>query len=462
MDTLQATPSNDTLMAIAAALRKARSVVSPTDPESFMATPRKFLADALLSEGGIGEIEDWAHGNYPVELQPGTGLPRFKSNAEGNRGTNVVDAVGMLPVGAAGKLATGAAGKLAAGVTIPIMRGMNASKGATADLVKAVQLAETMRAKGATTKDIWRAAKVEPTEGMEAAGKTDPLKGKWSHELIFPKNMFGKHVMNPYDKFDVLRSHNIPQEQLTTRAIEALVNLEAPKRGSYSLKDLELGDFAEQYPNLTNKLRLNAFEQNPGPSRYGNYFGGTASIFPPTLFGTDGKAGTRVLTPRGTAIHEIRHGVQDELGLPTGANAEVMELPDDTLGNFEDIAEELGVRAEYLMQGSSEDEGRKMLLLSQQLRNVAGKKPFERYESVLGEVTANTDALRDTWSPSMRELIPPSHTQKISPQHTIEYSAFDAAKAAANPKAGGDKSIEGRADRLLEILRRRDLWHYGP
>lgn len=458
MDTLQATPSNDTLMAIASALRKARNVVSPADPESFMATPRKFLADALMSEGGIGEIEDWAHGNYPVELQPGTGLPRFKSNSEGNRGTNVVDAVGMLPVGAVGKLATGAAGKLAAGVTIPIMRGMNASKGATADLIKAVQLAETMRAKGATTKDIWRAAKVEPTEGMEAAGKTDPLKGKWSHELILPENMFGKHTMGPLDKFDVLDSYGLPYPD-TDAGITALLNLEAPRRGSYSLKDLELGDFGEQYPYLTKKLRLNAFEKNEGPTSYGNYFGGTASIFPPTLLGNDGG---KILTPRGTAIHEIRHGVQDELGLPTGANAEVMKLPYATLGNFEDIAEELGVRAEYLMQGSSEDEGRKMLLLSQQLRNVAGKKPFDRYESVLGEITANTDSLRDTWSPSMRELIPPSHTQKISPQHTIEYSAFDAAKAAANPKAGGDKSIEGRTDRLLEILRKRDLWHYGP
>lgn len=457
MDTLQATPSNDTLMAIAAALRKARGVVSPADPESFMATPRKFLADALLSEGGINEIEDWAHGNYPVELQPGTGLPRFKSNSEGNRGANVVDAVGMLPIGAAGKAATGAAGKLAAGVTVPIMRGMNASKGATADLVKAVQLAETMRAKGATVKDIWRAAKVEPTEGVTAATK-DPLKGKWSHELVFPKDMFGKHAMKPQDKFDVLDSYGLPYPA-TDEGISELLKLEAPKRGSYTLKNFELGDFAEQYPALARKIQLNAYEDYRGPTSYGNYFGGTASVYPPTLLGN---TGDKLLTPRGTAIHEIRHGIQRELDLPTGANDEVMKLSSDATSNLEDIAEELGVRAEYLMQGSAEDEGRKMLLLSQQLRNVASKTPFQRYESVLGEITANADATRDTWTPAMRELIPPSHTQKTSPQHTIEYGTFDAAKMAANPKHGTTKTIEDRTERLLEILRARDLWHYGP
>ena len=182
------------------ALRKIRSsVANVPEPEiKNLAVPDSWSAKDILNEGvlpsedSIGEYENYAYGNYPIEQNPRTGLPRFKSDREGSRAGRAVGAAADLPLAAVTTPAKAlglAAGKASPAILAAIKKA--AFKGMdVADYDRRINLAEEILAKGGSHQDVWDTVKL--TEGYRPGIEgLDPWKGKWSTEFSPTEAMRG-------------------------------------------------------------------------------------------------------------------------------------------------------------------------------------------------------------------------------------------------------------------------------
>lgn len=233
MDLLQETPSTGWLNAVIGALRKAKELGTKLpvfEPGSMLSKALDGpTLGGLVSEGGLHELSNWSHGNLPFEMQPGTGIPRIRSDVQGSRGSDVIDAAGMLPFGTAGSAVSHAgptAGSLAH--LIPILPGLNKDKLAVKNLAARVkQAVDDIRA-GATANASWQKNRVERIGG-----------GPWRHEIVDPTE--------------------ISSAAIDPRYMEDL------REGTYKFKDFQnQPELLSQYPWLK-KVGVKVFsEDDPG------------------------------------------------------------------------------------------------------------------------------------------------------------------------------------------------------
>ena len=114
---MRETPSNEFVAAIAKLLREGKVKLNELSAIPGLLAEKGSLLHGKLGDLTVGEapneVQNWAEGNLPLELQPGTGLPRFKSDKEGSRAGATLDALSTLPIGTALKGGGIAAGQAA-------------------------------------------------------------------------------------------------------------------------------------------------------------------------------------------------------------------------------------------------------------------------------------------------------------------------------------------------------------
>jgi hypothetical protein len=327
------TPANPYVKGIADVLRKAKKLNVDTPSFTPFGIGEKVI-DFMLPESGINEIEDWAYGNYPVQVPEMTNVPQFKRNKEGSRAGAVLDAAGLLPVGTA--LKGGGAAASQAGLLIPVLRGRRAAKsaGLQSDLERAVLAAEDLKSKGATRRDIWNDVKLAEVDRLDQNPR-GPFEAKWLHEMSREP---GAPLFSPYasmatnDKIDWL-TKNYPQllksnagEEAESMVENTLLN-QMLIPGEYKLDEALDHPAFEQYPLLAEgKLRFmtDVLDKDPRIAmRPGGSFYRDLDLVDVNQ-GTGLQGPYSEFNPTQVIQHELQHAVQAKMGMPRGGNVPEM------------------------------------------------------------------------------------------------------------------------------------------
>jgi len=429
MDEIKALESNPYIAGLVSALRKARggaqAIGQKVLPEGWGDVP----ADLLLPESGIKEWENIGYGNYPMHVPEMSNIPQFKSN---RKAADVLDAVGMAPIGVATKAPAATAKAIFAPVALSRMK--TADK--ATDLVKQIELAEKLRAKGASKQDIWNAAKLEEVNyGVHSS--RDPLEGKWGREadVTTANTKFAPWFeATQNDKTDLanrLGFIETPEYQQLHMPREDKLPL------SMALDSKGVEDLAEQYPELAS---IN-MQFQPGRNYFGQYNPSdfTAQIGGKTMFDS-----RKDYQPLLVALHELQHGVQHKTGMPSGG----------TPGPLSDRTRDLlpGV-LNYLRQ-SGEDWNTR---LADRLDKGMTTSDHKRYEDLIGEKQARAASDRAAASQSYRDITPPSMTQTGITEEGMHPYLWRLSEFGNNISFTGPNADQDQLDFLLHTLRRTNL-----
>ena len=385
MDLLQETPSTGWLDAVVSALRKAKEVGTKLpvfEPGSMLSKALDGpTLGGLVSEGGLHELSNWSHGNLPFEMQPGTGIPRIRSDVQGSRGSDVIDAAGMLPFGTAGS-AVSHAGPTAKAMLL----GVNLADPKVAELLRKLRL-------GATENEAWQdtGRAIVPTQPSAIRANLDA-----PHNLSFVREVSdaglkpNKNMQyTPTEKAQVVASLDPLQQQ--GAAIRAS-NTDLFLPGRHYLSDLiEHPELFAEHPDLKN-IRVHV---DPKSTNRGMYSPSTRGI----LLGVDSLLTSPSEGAISTLMHELMHDQQRMFGMPRGGGTKQFELtaPErDKLYNlYADLAKLYNVDQTMLYN----------------LYNMTKERtsPYKLYQNLLGEQQARAvqkrlrmlDAIRAEISPTM-------------------------------------------------------------
>jgi len=385
MDFLQETPSTGWLDAVVSALRKAKEVGTKLpvfEPGSMLSKALDGpTLGGLVSEGGLHELSNWSHGNLPFEMQPGTGIPRIRSDVQGSRGSDVIDAAGMLPFGTAGS-AVSHAGPTAKAMLL----GVNLADPKVAELLRKLRL-------GATENEAWQdtGRAIVPTQPSAIRANLDA-----PHNLSFVREVSdaglkpNKNMQyTPTEKAQVVASLDPLQQQ--GAAIRAS-NTDLFLPGRHYLSDLiEHPELFAEHPDLKN-IRVHV---DPKSTNRGMYSPSTRGI----LLGVDSLLTSPSEGAISTLMHELMHDQQRMFGMPRGGGTKQFELtaPErDKLYNlYADLAKLYNVDQTMLYN----------------LYNMTKERtsPYKLYQNLLGEQQARAvqkrlrmlDAIRAEISPTM-------------------------------------------------------------
>jgi len=385
MDFLQETPSTGWLDAVVSALRKAKEVGTKLpvfEPGSMLSKALDGpTLGGLVSEGGLHELSNWSHGNLPFEMQPGTGIPRIRSDVQGSRGSDVIDAAGMLPFGTAGS-AVSHAGPTAKAMLL----GTNLADPKVVELLRKLRL-------GATENEAWQdtGRAIVPTQPSAIRANLDA-----PHNLSFVREVSdaglkpNKNMQyTPTEKAQVVASLDPLQQQ--GAAIRAS-NTDLFLPGRHYLSDLiEHPELFAEHPDLKN-IRVHV---DPKSTNRGMYSPSTRGI----LLGVDSLLTSPSEGAISTLMHELMHDQQRMFGMPRGGGTKQFELtaPErDKLYNlYADLAKLYNVDQTMLYN----------------LYNMTKERtsPYKLYQNLLGEQQARAvqkrlrmlDAIRAEISPTM-------------------------------------------------------------
>ena len=385
MDFLQETPSTGWLDAVVSALRKAKEVGTKLpvfEPGSMLSKALDGpTLGGLVSEGGLHELSNWSHGNLPFEMQPGTGIPRIRSDVQGSRGSDVIDAAGMLPFGTAGS-AVSHAGPTAKAMLL----GVNLADPKVAELLRKLRL-------GATENEAWQdtGRAIVPTQPSAIRANLDA-----PHNLSFVREVSDAGLKpnrdmqyTPTEKAQVVASLDPLQQQ--GAAIRAS-NTDLFLPGRHYLSDLiEHPELFAEHPDLKN-IRVHV---DPKSTNRGMYSPSTRGI----LLGVDSLLTSPSEGAISTLMHELMHDQQRMFGMPRGGGTKQFELtaPErDKLYNlYADLAKLYNVDQTMLYN----------------LYNMTKERtsPYKLYQNLLGEQQARAvqkrlrmlDAIRAEISPTM-------------------------------------------------------------
>ena len=384
MDLLQETPSTGWLDAVVSALRKAKEVGTKLpvfEPGSMLSKALDGpTLGGLVSEGGLHELSNWSHGNLPFEMQPGTGIPRIRSDVQGSRGSDVIDAAGMLPFGTAGS-AVSHAGPTAKAMLL----GVNLADPKVAELLRKLRL-------GATENEAWQdtGRAIVPTQPSAIRANLDA-----PHNLSFVREVSDAGLKpnrdmqyTPTEKAQVVASLDPLQQQ--GAAIRAS-NTDLFLPGRHYLSDLiEHPELFAEHPDLKN-IRVHV---DPKSTNRGMYSPSTRGV----LLGVNSFLTSPSEGATSTVMHELMHDQQRMFGMPRGGGTKQFELtaPErDKLYNlYEDLAKLYNVDQTMLYN----------------LYNMAKERtsPYKLYQNLLGEQQARAVQKRLHMSDTLREEFSPT------------------------------------------------------
>lgn len=384
-------------------------------------------------------VENWAYGDSPIDTRANTPLVNDRT----------ADMAGALPVGTALNASK-------ASLLIPIIRGRNADKLAEANLLKRAELADQIKAQGATRGDIWHDAQVSEVIRPTNRGRAFD-NGKWLHELETPKDLFSPYAsMAENDKIDLLaRPENImfaerlrkaPAGWPEARMYQNVFDNVAPVPGTgYKVGDVvDWPELGAQYPEILD-TNLDVMPKGGKPMKggsRGSYYPSENRIVinPRTLVENPDSIGS----PRGNLLHEVTHGIQEKFGMP-GGGSEGFWDPQRQMYMM-DVVNELRALQQTGARKDYEDAG----ILIRQLYPQANRGSFAQYENLMGEAQARAASTRDLRSPSVRKVEEP-------------LEAYDASRGLVDPdlwsQAMGNAALGTRTDKaasnLVNWLRRK-------
>jgi len=330
-------------------------------------------------------VENWAYGDSPIDTRANTPLVNERT----------ADMAGALPIGAAGNAAAAAKASL----LIPIIRGRNADKLAEANLIKRAELADALKAQGATPGDIWHDAQVsEVLRPTNRGRKAD--EGKWLHEIAAPKDLFSPYAsMADNDKFDLLgRPENMlfaeklrksspsspeAREYSNVFANDSLIAGEGPARDALDWPELDA-----QYPSILDmKMEFHPKSVAMNSHTRGEYDprANKATVFPASMTENPGDTGA----PRRVLMHEMQHGVQQNFGLPTGGAPGAWDSQRQAY--MMDLVNEL----RRLQKSGDAKTFNDAEILIQQIYPQANRTEYEQYKNLMGEAQARAVSSRD-------------------------------------------------------------------
>jgi len=385
MDLLQETPSTGWLDAVIGALRKAKEFGTKLPVFESGSMLSKALdgptLGGLVSEGGLHELSNWSHGNLPFEMQPGTGIPRIRSDVQGSRGSDVIDAVGMLPFGTAGS-AVSHAGPTAKAMLL----GTNLVDPKVAELLRKLRL-------GATENEAWQdtGRAIVPTQPSAIRANLDA-----PHDLSFVKEVSDAGLKpnrdmqyTPTEKAQAVASLDPLQRQGAAIRAEH-TDLFLP--GRHNLSDLiEHPELFAERPDLKN-IRVHV---DPKSTNRGMYSSSTRGV----LLGVNSFLTSPSEGATNTLMHELMHDQQRLFGMPRGGGIKQFKftaLERDKLYNlYEDFAKSPGRIDQTMLYN---------------LYNMTKERtsPYKLYQNLLGEQQARavqkrlhmSDDLRAEFSPT--------------------------------------------------------------
>ena len=404
MDLMQETPSNSVLAALAAALRAGKSKLNDWSAIPGLLAEKGSMIHGKLGDVAIGEapgeVQNWAEGNLPMELQPGTYIPRFKSDAQGSRGAAALEAAGFLPIGTAMKAAPLAA---KGAMMIPIMHGAEANASRATSLARKAKSAAADIAKGATESDVWHDYGVsEIPRGHKATLPAEH--GRFMYEIPDKPAKFSPYALGTEnDKIDLLTK--ISPDLLTSpnpndiKAVKNFLKADLP----LSMPDNTLGDVLD-HPELFESqpwLKTRQFKSGAhDPNLFGSFLaggkgGGTIELS--TLTGFEDPSS--LSTPLGTTLHETQHAIQQQFGMPRGGSPSRMLPVSDfhTQGFLNDTIDALRKR------GTVADA---KLIEQLHIINNSGSS-YGAYRNLLGEQQARAVQARAGRSPEFLAQVPP-------------------------------------------------------
>ena len=385
MDLLQETPSTGWLDAVVSALRKAKEVGTKLpvfEPGSMLSKALDGpTLGGLVSEGGLHELSNWSHGNLPFEMQPGTGIPRIRSDVQGSRGSDVIDAAGMLPFGTAGS-AVSHAGPTAKAMLL----GVNLADPKVAELLRKLRL-------GATEKEAWQdtGRAIVPTQPYAVKPNLDnPSELTFMREISDAGLKPNRDMQYTTAEKAKLVAKLKPLQQQSAAVRAEHTDLFLP--GRHNLGDLiEHPELFAERPDLKNiRVHVNPKSTNRGVynrASRGILLGGRSFLTAPSEGATS------------TLMHELMHDEQYMFDMPRGGGTKQFEFTaaerDKLLKLYEDFAKSPG-RIDQAMFYN--------------LYNLTKNRtsPYKLYQNLLGEQQARAVQKRLRMPDDIRALVSPT------------------------------------------------------
>ena len=446
MDEMRETPSNALALAFAKALRATREKVRPT-AEGVLPAVGRFATDAILPEGGIDELENWAYGNSPLHIPEMSNIPQFKGDTKGSRSGRALDAASLVPIGTAAK-AAGTAGE--ASLIFPIIKGLNKNPAKEADLLKAAELARVLRNKGANFDDVWHDARVTPI--LRTKRKTTES-GRWGHEVDFAPDMLKpEHLLTENERIEQWIRRNpgkwakfmSPNGGPTPLEMEHAITTPTVREGTYNLPDLvDNPELFAQYPD-TKSFIADMREHDVGPGALGQATGSRATVYQPAAIET----GVNEHSPFGTLTHELQHLIQTKYNMPRGGSPAAMRTASAYTQYMRDALKTPKVQA-MIAHAPGNPYDPVTSALRQLDRNIA-KNPFERYLNIIGEQQSRAAAERAFKVPASRDYFGP-HMNLSDMSGALDADIWQFASGMS--AMYGDKVTENElADMLIDEL----------
>jgi hypothetical protein len=331
----------------------------------------------------------------------------------------------------------------------------NAFASKQAMLEQAVQLAERLKAKGASADDIWHDAKVveNPRLGNDLKG---PFEEKWLHEVSRRpgQSLFApEHQMSRTEKEAFLKE-NYPDihsgiDKDSAAVITNILRGSIPRSGVYKGLPTKLGEVGtsellvhpalEQYPHLKQidfQMMNEALAKdiNAAKAPGGGYYPDIPAIRiskGAALYHDRSK-----WDPTSIAIHELMHSVEHNMGMPQGGSPTFMELTPGQETAMSHMAEALRKMPDVQAQK-----------IGVALDANADLHPHKRYENITGEQTSRQAQDRDLMTQGERDITPPISTTNAS----IEPKVWTVAKSMSDLKEAPEVNARAMMDALRKF-----------
>jgi hypothetical protein len=375
-----------------------------------------------------------------------------------------------------------------AGLLIPIFAAGNKIPARNAELLKQVDLAETLHGKGASAADIWHETGFAGSKDSLVATPTglrqlSPRQGAWSHEIHPQGEPFHDMMtMGMNDKIDLYNKYS--EESRIMLAV--MLDREARPRPPVSAADLNIDAYLTNFKKNRAPLeqpkgttigdaleydQLRTEYPHIGNMEFGTYStpnksllkslgtaenGSTKAVIHP---GTLIQSTTGLGTPTASAGHEINHVISKLHGLPGGGSPEWMALNGQYVDPLNDVLDALRKRSEY---GSLAQDIPEMV---QSNMNLA---PYDRYRSLIDELKSNMVAGRmgmseETARKTLPEFTPRKGAVPLDRRVWEEaIKLVDPSSFYHGPEAGSPQKLMGvlhttpdeKAQQLIENLRK--------
>jgi hypothetical protein len=346
---------------------------------------------------------------------------------------------------------------LKASLLIPILRGVkgNAFAYKQVMLEHAVQLAERLKAKGASVDDIWHDAKVveNPRLGNDLKG---PFEEKWLHEVSRRpgQSLFApEHQMSRTEK-EAFIKENYPSihsgvDADSAAAIANILKGSIPRSGVYKGLPTKPGEVGtsellvhpalEQYPHLKNVDFQMMNETLAKDTNVAKLPGGGYYPDIPAIQINKGSALFNPMSkwdPTSVATHELTHRVQHDMGMPQGGSPASMNLGWEEETAMSRMAEALRKMPDTQAQK-----------IGVALDANANLHPHKRYENITGEQQARQAQSRDLMTQTERDIYPPISTTSAS----IEPKVWTVAKSMSDLKEAPEVNARAMIDALRKF-----------